>query len=302
MAPQKPGSLNWGLLILLGVIWGGSFPVVSVALIGYGPLSVAAARITIAAVVLLGVAYAFGVGLPDHRGKVGRRIWLHAFGTAMFVNVLPFALLSWGQQYVTAGFAGITMAVVPLFVLPLAHLLVPGEGMNRAKVSGFLLGFCGVVILIGPGAFLSSGKETETLARLACLAATACYASGNVVTRLCPPTPRLSFSAATLVLATLVIAPFAFWLEGIPQAAPMAATLSLIYLGLLPTALATVIMVKIINSAGPSFLVLVNFQVPVWAALMGVLFLSEVLAPQFVVALGMILAGLAVSQRNRAAS
>jgi len=295
--PLSPGAANWGFLLLLGVIWGGSFPAVSVALTGFGPLTVAALRISLAAVVLLALTFVMGYGLPTMATRTGRRVWVHALGMAVFTNALPFSLLSWGQLHVTAGFAGITMAVVPLMILPLAHFLIPGDRLTPRKTVGFLVGFSGVIVLIGPRAMLSSGADLETLARLACLGATACYAIGSMVTRLAPPTPQLSFSAAALMLASIIMVPVAWFFEGAPQAMPgLPAIAAIGYLGLIPTALATVILVRIINQAGPSFLSLVNYQVPVWAALMGVVFLSETLPPAFISALGLILLGLAISQ------
>jgi drug/metabolite transporter (DMT)-like permease len=302
MTLQKPSPLIWGLLILLGLIWGSSFSVVTITLTGFAPLTLAAIRIVLAAIVLLVLAFGFGFGLPTFATPTGRRIWLHALGVGLLMNVIPFALLSWGQLYVASGFAGITMAVVPLFVLPMAHFLVPGEVMSRKKVAGFLMGFIGVVILIGPKAFTSSGAEVESLARLACLGATLGYASGNIITRLAPSCPQLSFAAATMLLAALVIAPLAYLVDGAPQAPPLPAIAGVIYLGLVPTAAATFILVKIITSAGSSFLVLVNYQVPIWAAVMGVVFLSESVPPQFILALVLILSGLALSQIRRPSS
>ncbi|MCQ8115733.1 EamA family transporter, partial [Vibrio parahaemolyticus] len=76
------------------------------------------------------LALATGDGLPSLAPGRGRRIWLHCVGMGLFSNALPFSLLAWGQRQVSSGFAGITMAVVPLLVLPLAHVLVPGERMT----------------------------------------------------------------------------------------------------------------------------------------------------------------------------
>ena len=87
---------------------------------------------------------------------------------------MPFMLISWGQQYVTSGFAGISMAAVALIVLPMAHLMVPDERLNPRKILGFLIGFAGVLVLIGPRAFSSTGADLETLGRLACVGAAAC--------------------------------------------------------------------------------------------------------------------------------
>ena len=112
------------MLAALGFIWGGSFLGVEIGLTGFGPVTVAAGRVACAALILLAYAFLFGHGLPRIKTKTDKRIWMHCFGMALFTNALPFSLLSWGQQTVTSGFAGISMAVVPLFVLPLSHFLV----------------------------------------------------------------------------------------------------------------------------------------------------------------------------------
>jgi len=299
MTPQTPQNhslTNWALLAFLGVIWGASFPSVSVALKGFSPLWVATIRIVLAAIILVFLALVTGKGLPPTKTAAGRRIWLHCLGMAIFSNALPFALLSWGQQYVTAGFAGITMAIAPLMVLPLAHFLIAGEQMTARRSFGFAVGFVGVGVLIGPAAFARSGAYLETVARFACVSAPLCYAIGSIITRLAPPSHQLSFGAAAVSLAALIMLPLAFLSEGLPVAPPLNAILAVGYLGLIPTALATIILVKIINQEGPGFLSLVNYQVPVWAALMGVVFLSETLPARFIVALAIILVGLFISQ------
>ncbi|WP_102222706.1 DMT family transporter [Acidimangrovimonas sediminis] len=284
--------IDWLLLALLGVIWGASFMGVKLALTGLGPAQVAAVRIGLAAVALTALAFALGKGLPP----LGhRRLWLHVIGMGLFSNAIPFLLLSWAQKSVTSGYAGITMAVVPLLVLPLAHVFVPGDQMTRKKAAGFALGFAGVAVLIGRDGFASSGAETETLARLACLGASACYAVGSIITRSAPPSNQISFGAGALIAASVVIVPVALLTEPAP-APDLTSIAAAVYLGLFPTALATLILVRIITSAGPSFLTQVNYQVPVWSVLFGSVLLGEPVPPAFVGALGLILAGLAVAR------
>jgi drug/metabolite transporter (DMT)-like permease len=294
MSPHSspPPLRAWLALGLLGLIWGGSFLAIAIALAGFGPMSIAAARIAIAAVILTSLALATRNGLPPTGSERGRRIWLHCLGMGLFSNALPFALLAWGQRQVTSGFAGISMAVVPLLVLPLAHLFVPGERMTPRKTAGFAIGFLGVVLLVGTGA---SG-ESAALARAACVAASCCYAVGAIVTRLAPRGPSLAFSAGGLLLAAAVMLPVALAAEGLPATPPLPSLLAVMYLGVLPTALATVMLVYVVQSAGPSFLSLVNYQVPVWALILGLAVLGEDLPPRFLGALALILAGLAISQ------
>jgi drug/metabolite transporter (DMT)-like permease len=297
--PAAAGLKNWLFLITLGVMWGASFMATGLALEGYAPLWVAALRISMGAITLTILAYALGRRLPGWNGPNDKRIWLHALGMAAFTYALPFTFLSWGQLYVTSGFAGITMAVVPLLVLPLAHFFVPGDVMGLRKVIGFAIGFAGTVVLIGLDAFQLSGASWEPVARLACIGAACCYAVGSIITRLCPPTSIMGFSAAGLILASALTVPMALIVEGVPTVAPLPAMLGVAFLGLFTTALATIMLVSVINSAGPSFLSLVNYQVPIWAVVFGVVLLGETLPAQFIYALILILIGVAISQFKR---
>lgn len=288
---------DWLLVSLLGLIWGGSFLGIALAIEAFAPVWVAAARIGLAALVLVVLACALGTGLPEARSLTGRRIWAHCLGFALFSNVIPFLLLSWAILHVSSGFAGITMAAVPLMVLPLAHLMLPGEQMNPVRLLGFLVGFAGVLVLIGLDAVQAALEgEDDGLARLACIGAAACYAIGSINTRLCPPVSQLGYSAAGLLLAAMIILPVAAMSAPLPASPGAVPLLALVYLGLLPTALATLLLVRINRRAGASFLSMVNYQVPVWAVVLGVLVLGEALPAQFLAALALVLAGLALGR------
>ena len=295
---KQPSTTDWAILAILGFIWGGSFLGVEIGLTGFGPITVAASRVTIAAIILLIYAYAFGDGLPSITSRTDKRIWLHCFGMALFTNALPFSLLSWGQQAVTSGFAGISMAVVPLFVLPLSHFMVPGESLSRLKVTGFLFGFAGVVLLIGGDKIFTGQPQTSLLlfAQLACVTASFCYATGSIITRLCPPVGTVSYAACGLMLGSMMLMPVAIGFEGVPQLSNGLAIIGVGYLAVFPTALATILLTVLVRRAGPSFLSLVNYQVPVWAVIIGATILGEALPSHFLIALCVILWGLFISQ------
>ena len=189
------------------------------------------------------------------------------------------------------------MAVVPLLVLPLSHFLIPGMRLTRMKALGFGIGFIGVVVLIGPARILQSGGgDVENIARIACVVASMCYAIGAVLTRLAPEGEAMAFSAAALIAGALVEVPMALVVNGVPAAPTLQALAGMLYLGIFPTALATIMLVFIVKTAGPPFLSLVNYQVPVWAVIIGMVVLNEALPASFIWALGLILAGLAVAQ------
>lgn len=293
---MEASAINWLRILVLGVIWGASFMAVSVALQGIGPISVAAGRITLAAIILLSLTRLKGLKVPAITGDNGLKIWAAALGFASCSMAIPFFLLSWGQQYVSSGFAGVTMAAVPLLILPLAHFLVPGDQLTLPKGVGFGIGFIGVLTLIGPGAFKSIGTDLEPLAKLACLGASAGYAIGSIITRLAPKVDPIAFAAGATTLAAVMILPVALIVEGLPNNLSASAIWAIIFLGVFPTAAANLLLVAVIRSAGPSFLSLVNYQVPVWSVIFGTLFLNEALPSGTITALALILAGVGLSQ------
>ena len=296
----KPTLGNWIALICLGAIWGGSFMGAKLALTSFGPMTVALLRLTLASVVLLIITLASGRKFPGFSTSTDQRIWVHIAIMGLITNAVPFSLLNWGQLYVSSGFAGVTMAVVPLLVLPLSHFILKSNEMAPQKVIGFIIGFIGIIVLIGPTQLITStGANLEPVARIACISAALCYGLGAINTRLCPPVSIMVYSTGGLIIGTLFLLPIALLIEGVPQWPETTALIATIYLGLFPTALATILLVGIINSAGPAFMSVVNYQVPLWAIAFGIIFLGEKVPTSFIAALGLIMLGLAISQRPR---
>ena len=106
----------------------------------------------------------------------------------------------------------------------------------------------------------------------------------------------MAYSTGGLIIGAILLAPIALFVEGIPQWPETTALLGTIYSGLFPTALATILLVSVINSAGPAFMSMVNYQVPLWAIAFGVIFLNEEVPASFIAALVLIMIGLAISQ------
>ncbi|MCK8465298.1 DMT family transporter [Aliiroseovarius sp. S1339] len=287
---DNPTSRDWAGVIALGLIWGGTFMVVAIALEGYGPVTVAAARTTLGAAALLALMWGTGRSMPVWDAA----LWKSITVIGILSTALPFVMLSWGQQYVPSAFAGLSMAAIPLMVLPLAHFF-SDEPLNMRKFVGVSLGFCGALVLIGPG-LAKLGQGSEPLAQLACIGAAFCYSLASIFTRRCPPIDPVTLAALTLVVGSVILVPIMLATEGVPAWQDTRSGLAIIVLGLVPTALATLLRVSIIRSAGSVFMTLVNYQVPVWSMVFGAWILSEALPLRFFIALAMILTGLAVSQ------
>lgn len=285
--------LNWVRLAALGIIWGGSFTLVGVALEGMGPFTLVAARISIAALILWPLSYPLCGGLPKRR-----IVWVFALGAAILSNALPFALLTWAQVYLPSGVTGVFMAVMPFIALVMSHFLVAGESMTTRNVIGLVIGFTGMLVLFGLDTIgqLFNGEGTA-LAQLACLASTVCYAGGSIVMKRAPKTRPIAFGAATMILAAIISIGVALWAEGVPTALPTpTSAVAVLVLAIAPTAGALLLMLKILEGAGPPFLSLVNYQVPIWAVVFGAIFLGEQISSRLGIALALILLGLAISQ------
>lgn len=290
MSAPAPTIWNWLSIAALGLIWGATFMVVAIALEDYGPLTVASARTTLGAVALLALMGVLRRPLPVFTPRLSK--YLVVIG--LLNTALPFALLSWGQQYVPSAFAGISMAVLPLFVLPLAHFFTD-EKLVLRKTLGVTLGFFGAVVLVGPGV-LRIGTGWEPLGQLACIAASISYAVSSIMTRRCPPIDPLVMAALLLTVGAIPLIPAMLLIEGVPVMGELRPTIAIIVLGFIPTALAALIRVATIRSAGAVFMTLVNYQVPLWSMVFGVIVLGEVLPLRFFAALAIIMVGLVVSQ------
>lgn len=287
---QTPTLSNWLSILALGTIWGGTFMVVTIALGGYGPLTVACARTTLGAMALLLLMRVMNSPLPTFDTRMIK--YLVVIG--VLNTALPFALLSWGQQYVPSAFAGISMAALPLFVLPLAHIFTD-EKLSTRNLLGVIMGFVGAVVLIGPSV-LKIGTGMEPVGQLACLAAALSYAISSIMTRRCPPIDAITMAALLLVVGAVTLIPAMLWIEGIPTVTDRTSTTAIIFLGIVATALAALLRVHTIRTAGAVFMTLVNYQVPVWSMIFGAWILSEILPLRFFIALGLIMFGLTISQ------
>lgn len=284
----------WLMIATLGFVWGGTFLLIKLALAGTTPFWLAAGRTGFAAL-LLGAIWGWrGFKLFHDTAN-----WPSLSLIGIISTALPFMLISWGQQHVSSGFTGVSMAAIPLMVLPLAHVFVAGEQMTLRRLIGFSIGFAGVAVLIGGRAFESSGTALEPLGRAACLAAAACYAVSSILTRRLPAVDSLGLATVLLLIGFAIICPVAWALEG-PPVIPDNRTLAIAaVLGLIPTAAANLLRVIVVREAGPTFMTLTNYQVPVWAVVLGSVFLGEDLPPSMLLAMALILGGLGLSQLGK---
>jgi drug/metabolite transporter (DMT)-like permease len=281
------------LLLVLAVIWGSSFTIIKVAVPELPPLSLTTWRIATAAVVLLIAAWVKGEPLPREVGTWG---WITLAGLSG--NVLPFALISWGEEKIDSGLAAILISITPITVMILAHFLTDDERFSRAKAAAVALGLGGVMILIGPESLSRLGEDA--LRQLAVAAAAVCYAVNTLIVKRLSGQRPVAMAAAIMIVSTLVLLPATLMLEGVVIPPPATAAWALV-LGVVHTGLATLIMFAIVARAGASFFAMINFLIPVIGYLLGVLLLEETPEPRALLALALILGGIALARPRPAA-
>lgn len=292
----RPGPLHWAGLAGLVAMWGSSYLAMEIALTAFSPLAITTARIVLAAATLWSVMRLAGLRLPVDRGS-----WAFFFLLSVVGNCLPFFLISWGQQTVPSGLAGIAMAVTPLAVILLAHFLLPDEPLTPGRIAGFIAGFVGVALLVGPE-FLLGGRAADgsLIGLLAVLGGALCYATTAVITRLGPAHHPLVMSTAVTIAGSLILVPLYFAVDGgvlREFALPVAPLVAVAALGMLSTGFAAVIFFFLVTQAGAGFMTMQSFLVPPWAVIAGALVLDERLRPGAYAAMILILAGLGIAQR-----
>jgi drug/metabolite transporter (DMT)-like permease len=293
---SQRSSGDWSRLLGLIVIWGTAFLFIDLAVASLPPATLVATRVAIAALVLVALLAPLGLRLP----RPGR-LWLRFLLLACVGNAIPFFLISWGQQRVASGSAGILMAVMPLTTLVLAHFFVAGERMTTRRTTGFAMGFAGVVLLTGPDAVSRlGGAPSEIGHQLAILAGALCYAVNTILAGRMPVMHPIVSAACVMIMASLVMLPTSLLVDRPWQLTPSTLSLaSVVWLGLVPTGAATVLYFRIVSSAGPTFLSLMNYVIPAVALFVGMLVLGEPFEWHVMAALALILAGLFTSQTGR---
>jgi len=283
---RHPGLADYGLLVLLSLLWGSSFIAIKIAVEhAMPPMTLALLRIAIGAAMLLAIARARDQAWPSFAGLGlwGRILFLGVVG-----NALPFFLIGWGEQSTTSQLAGIRMAVIPLMVVILAHFFTADERLRLPKLIGVLLGFAGVVVLVG--ADLRGG---DLLAALAVLAAAVGYVAGPLViaTRLRGVPPLGVITGAMLVAAVAYAVPALRTWPDDAAAVSSQAWASVVTLGVVCSALAFVVMFALIAEAGPARMSVITYVNPAVALLLGVAILDEPVTAGLVLGFGLILVG-----------
>jgi drug/metabolite transporter (DMT)-like permease len=290
---SSPGTrLDWLLFVLLGFFWGSSYLFIKIGVdAGLQPFTLVTLRLFIGFALLAAVVAALRVPIPRERTTYGHLIVLGFFSVA-----LPFFLITWAEQYVDSALAATLTAPVPLFVIPIAALMLHDERITLSKIVGVGVGLVGVAILVGFDP--AQVGRTDLTPQLALVGAAFSYALGGVYARrfvhgLRPMIPSL-FQVFFAMLMSGVAAlafeqPFAT-----TMALPPAGIFAVIWLGLFGSGMAYLLFYRLLGRWGPTRISLVAYLLPVWGIALGFVVLNEPITAGLAAGTALILGGIAL--------
>lgn len=284
--PKTMDGQDWGLLILLSILWGGAFFFSGVAVKELPPLTVVLIRVFLAALALLPLFWYFGHSMPKTLSA-----WIPFFGMGLLNNVLPFGFLFYGQTQITVGLSSIINAMTPLFTV-VVMAMFQEERLTTYRVIGVLLGVVGVAVLRG---FDGPIDGTQTLGIGLCLAGALSYGFAGLWGRryLSGVAPIKSATCQLLCSTVIIAVVVAFidqpWTLSMPS---QKTVFSMVMLAVFGTALAYIVFFKILVHAGASNVILVTLLIPITALALGNVFLGEAIQLKEILGATIIGAGL----------
>lgn len=285
--------MNLVLLFTLGAIWGTSFLFIKIIVGEVGPLTLVAGRLGLASLLMWALLIFRKIPLPRER-----RLWQIFAITGLFNGALPFALISWGEQYIPSSWAALLQSTTPILTILLAHRLTEDDRITGYKALGITLGFVGVGLLMLPE--LRQGLSASLWGMLAIVGSSASYAIASIYAHkhLRGQSPMVS-ATGQFTMGFAYILPLAFLLDQ-PLAlhlSPRVVT-SWITLAILCTVVAYIIYYTLLERTSATLTTMVTYIVPINGLLLGALVLDEPLNPLVVLSLALILGGVLLVRRQ----
>jgi drug/metabolite transporter (DMT)-like permease len=277
-------------LFVLGAIWGASFMLIKVSVAEVLPAAIVAIRLIIASAILLVALRLRGLSLPRDR-----KSWQDFTLMGTLGVVVPFTLITWGQQFIPSNLTGILNAVVPILSALLAYVWAGEERLGGFRLLGVGVGFAGVVAAIGLDGLDSS--SAATLGELAVLGAALCYAvSGSYARRAFQGMPPLVPAAGQLTAGAIVMTAATPLLGGFPTALPSPIVVAaIVALGVLSTAAAYILFYWLIDHLGATRTAMVTYLIAPFGLLYGAVFLAEPVTTGAILGLGLVITGILIT-------
>ena len=287
---------NWLLLILLSAIWGGAFTLNKIALDLYTPEVIVAGRLIVGSAFLIVLIYFIYKRFTFNLSQLNYYLFMSLVGI-----VIPFIAIINGQRNIDSAMAGILMATMPITTILLSHFFLVDEKINQQKLIGFLISFFGVFILIyREDLFVNNSFSTTLISQLQVMLGSTLYSIAAIYGKKYKMTDPVSASTGTILFATFFMLIYLIFIDESNVSIPMLlVNYNILLLGILCTAIATIIYFQILQTAGASFLSIMNFLIPLWAILFGILILNDDFSWNYIFGLLIILSGIKLANSIR---
>ena len=290
-------TTNWILLLLLSAIWGGAFTLNKFALEAYSPEVLVTGRLLIASIVLLGF-----VLIVFKKINIDLSNWRYYFFMSIVGIVAPFLLISYGQIGIDSSLAGILMSTMPISTLILSHFFLNDENMTKKKLIGFLVAFTGIIILIMPDKNIIENNMIDGIySELMVISGAILYSFAAVYGKRFKITNPLNASTGVILYSAVIMSIYImFNIDLAPHSyGDYKHIVAIVILGVFCTAIATIIYFQILQSSGATFISIMNYLIPVWAILFGVIFFNEDVSWNYLIGLIIVILGIQISQIKR---
>ena len=287
---------NWFLLILLSAIWGGAFTLNKMALDFYTPEVIVAGRLIVGSAFLIVLIYFIYRRFSINLSQLNYYLFMSLVGI-----VIPFIAIINGQRHIDSAMAGILMATMPITTILLSHFFLADEKINQQKFIGFLISFFGVFILIyREDLFLRNSFSTTLISQLQVMLGSTLYSIAAIYGKKYKMTDPVNASTGTILFATFFMLIYLIFIdESNVSVSALLMNYNILLLGILCTAIATTIYFQILQTAGASFLSIMNFLIPLWAILFGILILEDAFSWNYIFGLIIILTGIKLANSTR---
>ena len=299
---RETKTFDYFLLVVLALIWASAFFNIKIATYSYGALTIAFLRILFGAIPVVLLCY-----IKKIKIEAFSKDWYWFAAIGIINLVIPFFLIAYGVQKVQSNLAAILMATTPLSATVLAHFFTQNEKINFTKIFGVLIGFSGIVFLFSDKFLIN---ENNFISAVFILVGSTFYVIGGLLTLKVSNKKNENVTSSILIWATIFILPislvlyyfnptnaFAF-INDIHFSHRMDSTLSLIYLGTVPTGIAWLIRFRILKNNGLVFQAQVAYLIPIFGIILGYLFLNELITSKVLIALIAVIIGIYLVKKS----
>ena len=282
---KKANITDYFLLTILSLIWASAFFNIKIATESFGPITIAFLRVFFGSIPVLILCFYKKITI-----EAFSKDWYWFMLIGLINLVIPFFLIAYGVKSVQSNLAAILMSTTPLSSTILGHFYTKNEKFNFVKTVGILIGFAGIIYLFSDNILID---ENNFLSAILILLGSTCYVIGGVLTLKISKKRNENVTGSILIWATLILLPLTFIIELPSQIIPsFNSSVSVIYLGIVPTGIAWLLRFRILKKNGLIFQSQVSYLIPIFGIFLGYVFLKELITYKVLISLVAVVIGI----------